>query len=438
LSVASTETVKAIAIRSDGSVSSVASFAYVITSPAPTASPAPGTYQSAQSVTLSDSEAGAVVHYTTDGSPPTAASASTPNPVNVTGSQTIKAVAVRADGSVSPVASFGYVIISPPPAPTASVAPGAFESEQSVTLSDTDATAVVYFTVDGSTPTAASPTAANPIKVAQSETIKAIAIRPDGTASTVASFAYVISPPPAPSATPTAGTFASAQSVKLTDSDPGAVVHYTEDGSTPTAASPSTPNPVSVTQSETIKAIAIRTSGSASNVASFSYVIAPAPAPAPTPAPASAPTPQAPPPAGPPAPASQAASPAAGGTGSVTASSTDASAVEAVLARDAVRIKTSYRGRLARHQGLKFAIVLPANAHSVVIHVLRQLGGHNNRLLYLVERTPAHAGGAFQVWLKSPSLMRVLMGGNYVLDVSVRRADGSLGPAVQHTFKVIG
>ena len=43
--------------------------------------------------------------------------------------------------------------------------------------------------------------------------------------------------PPAPTATPAAGTFDAAQAVSLSDADQTAKVHYTVDGTAPTAAS---------------------------------------------------------------------------------------------------------------------------------------------------------------------------------------------------------
>ena len=82
---------------------------------APVFSPAGGTYTSAQTVTISDATTGATIHYTTDGSMPTAASAvySAPIPVNAT--QTIQAIAVAIGFSQSSVASATYTINLPPP-----------------------------------------------------------------------------------------------------------------------------------------------------------------------------------------------------------------------------------------------------------------------------------------------------------------------------------
>ena len=96
-----------------------------IAPPAPTATPGAGTYPltPGQSVTLSDADQTAQVHYTVDGTTPTAASPVSPNPVSVTASQTIQAVAVDPAGNAGPVASFAYSLVPPPPAPPAPAAP---------------------------------------------------------------------------------------------------------------------------------------------------------------------------------------------------------------------------------------------------------------------------------------------------------------------------
>jgi hypothetical protein len=76
---------------------------------APTASPGAGAYSTAQSVTLSG-EAGATLHYATDGSPAGAGSATASGQINVSSSLTLKAVAVDAAGNVSAGGSFAYTI----------------------------------------------------------------------------------------------------------------------------------------------------------------------------------------------------------------------------------------------------------------------------------------------------------------------------------------
>jgi Chitobiase/beta-hexosaminidase C-terminal domain len=82
--------------------------------PMPVASPGAGMYVGIQSVTLEDSEPGAAIHYTTSGATPTAAS-TTSQPITLTASRTVKAIAIDRAGNASPVASFAYTIVQPSP-----------------------------------------------------------------------------------------------------------------------------------------------------------------------------------------------------------------------------------------------------------------------------------------------------------------------------------
>src|SRR5262249_11995265 len=124
---------------------------------APTFTPAPGSYTGAQSVQLFSTTPGASFYYTTNGTTPTTASTPYSGPISVSSSITIKAIAVANGSPSSPVASGSYVINLPAGAmPTFSPAPGTYSTTQSVALSDTTAGASIYYTTDGTTPTASS------------------------------------------------------------------------------------------------------------------------------------------------------------------------------------------------------------------------------------------------------------------------------------------
>jgi hypothetical protein len=83
----------------------------VVVPPAPVASPLPGAFSAAQSVSLGDDDSTATIHYTTVGTRPGAGSpAFGTTPILVDHSLTIRAVAVDAAGNVSPEASFAYTI----------------------------------------------------------------------------------------------------------------------------------------------------------------------------------------------------------------------------------------------------------------------------------------------------------------------------------------
>lgn len=76
----------------------------------PTFSPAGGTYDAAQNVTISCSTDGAAIHYTLDGTNPTASSATYSSPINIASTKTIKAIAVKDGYTNSAVASATYTI----------------------------------------------------------------------------------------------------------------------------------------------------------------------------------------------------------------------------------------------------------------------------------------------------------------------------------------
>jgi len=104
-----------------------------------------------------------------------------------------------------------------------------------------------------------------------------------GANSTGAVFKFTPAMPAAalPQFSPKAGTYASAQSVQITDSTPGAAIYYTTDASTPTTSSTKYDGAIDVTRSGTIEAIAVASGYSQSSVASASYVIGLPPAAAP-------------------------------------------------------------------------------------------------------------------------------------------------------------
>jgi chitodextrinase len=81
---------------------------------APVFTPGAGSYSAPQAVTIS-AAAGATIHYTLDGSPPTLASPTYVNPIPVTTAATVRAIAVKGGALTSPAASASYTIAPPPP-----------------------------------------------------------------------------------------------------------------------------------------------------------------------------------------------------------------------------------------------------------------------------------------------------------------------------------
>jgi N-acetylneuraminic acid mutarotase len=111
ITVSSTETIEAIAMAKGYVASAVATATYTIAPAAtPTFSPAPGTYSTAQTVTISDATPGATIYYTTNGTAPTTGSTVYSSAITVGTSETIEAIAVAPGMSQSAVATAAYTI----------------------------------------------------------------------------------------------------------------------------------------------------------------------------------------------------------------------------------------------------------------------------------------------------------------------------------------
>jgi len=159
--------------------------------------------------------------------------------------------------------------------PTFSPAPGTFSAAQTVTLSDSTPGASIYYTTNGSAPTASSTLYSKPITVSTTTTISAIAVAAGYSNSAAATGTYTINLPAAatPTFSPAPGTFTTSQTVALSDATSGAAIFYTTDGSTPTTASQQYSSPISVTVDTTIEAIATASGYSQSAVATGTYTL---------------------------------------------------------------------------------------------------------------------------------------------------------------------
>jgi sugar lactone lactonase YvrE len=90
----------------------------------------------------------------------------------------------------------GIAVPAPAAEPSFAPPPGNYTDAQWVTIADATADAPIYYTTDGSMPSTASQLYTGPIQVTSSETIRAAALAPGYSLSSVASASYTISPLP--------------------------------------------------------------------------------------------------------------------------------------------------------------------------------------------------------------------------------------------------
>jgi YVTN family beta-propeller protein len=241
----------------------------------PIFSPVAGTYYSAQSVTISDATPGAVVYYTTDGSIPTTASTQYTSAIAITKTTTLKAIATASGCATSAIASALYNILPPLAAtPTFNVKPAMYTSTRWVSLADATNGAAIYYTTDGTAPTASSNLFSGPVTISSTTTLKAIAVASGYSNSTVATGTYTIRPPAwIPTFSQATGGYSGAQTIRIGDITPGAIIYYTTDGSVPTTASTKYVTPLTIGMTTTVKALATATGYANSPVASATYTI---------------------------------------------------------------------------------------------------------------------------------------------------------------------
>ena len=237
---------------------------------APTFTPPAGTYVGSVSVAISSATSGASIHYTTDGSAPTAASALYAGPIAVTRSTTIRAIAVLSGLADSAEGSATYMVQAH--APVFTPVPGTYDQPQSVRLTSATSGATIHYTTDGSTPTIASPVYSGPIAVTRSTTIRAMAEAPELANSAESAGAYTLRAA-MQTFSPAGGAYVLPQFVELSSASPGTTIYYTTDGTMPTTASARYSDPIMVVRTTMIRAIAVAPGWSPSGVASATYVM---------------------------------------------------------------------------------------------------------------------------------------------------------------------
>ena len=241
---------------------------------APVFSPASGTtFDSSLSVSISCPTEGATIHYTTDGSEPTAASTAYRR-FRIYGRTTVKAVAEK-NGMLSDVSVAEYAL-GRCADPVVSPADGTVfdHSGLEVSIAWTGNDGVLRYTLDGSDPTAASAVYAGPFTVSDSTVVKAKAFGDQffDSAVVTASLTRVWSSVATPQIEAAASFTGSKAKVVISCATEGATVRYSLNGNVPNSHSTKYAGPFYVTNSCTVKAYAVKADYLNSAVASRGIV----------------------------------------------------------------------------------------------------------------------------------------------------------------------
>lgn len=165
-------------------------------------------------------------------------------------------------------------------APTFSPASGtSFGSSLTIYMACSTDGATIHYTVDGTTPSTASPQYDSAITVTASATIKAMAAKAGMLNSETASgtWTLVLEAVATPTFTPPSGTsFSESLDVSITCATEGATIHYTTDGTAPTTASTQYAVALTLEGTTTLKALAAKSgmTNSAVGAATFTMVVA--------------------------------------------------------------------------------------------------------------------------------------------------------------------
>jgi len=161
-------------------------------------------------------------------------------------------------------------------APAYSPAEGTYAKTQTVAITSSTDGAEIHYTTDGSVPTPTSGTVyASPIPVAATTTIRALATKTGWTDSPVTSATFTITGQVATvQFSPVEGTFDTSATVTLSTPTDGAQIYFSTDGTDPTVGNGTLyAGPISVTTTQTIKAIAVKQGWDNATVASATFTI---------------------------------------------------------------------------------------------------------------------------------------------------------------------
>lgn len=276
ISISANTILKSIAYGSGYTDSQVVQQTFTINCETPVLSPATGTYTVGQHVTMSSPTAGATIYYTTDGTQPTAASTPYSSRLTLNMNTTLKVVAIQNGLGDSQITTETYIILNPVVAPTFTPPAGTYNAVQNVTIASTTPGATIYYTTDGTTPSASGTMYNGPVTIGTSLVLRAIAVKGGMTNSPVSTAAYTIQilKTANPIFTPTPGNFTTPLMISINSPTNGSIIKYTTDGSTPSQTNGTVyTTPVGIIATTSFKAIAMTNGYTDSDIISAAYTI---------------------------------------------------------------------------------------------------------------------------------------------------------------------
>lgn len=159
-------------------------------------------------------------------------------------------------------------------APVVSRPSGTYSAGQTISLSSPTPDAVIYYTLDGKTPTETEGTRyTGPGTLENSATVRAVAYAPGHAPSSIAeaNYRFVVAEPVI---SPAGGSFKGPVTVTITGATPGATIFYTTGGNLPGTSSKVYTGPFVISGNDHVMAIAARTGFTTSSTAGQVYKLA--------------------------------------------------------------------------------------------------------------------------------------------------------------------
>ena len=201
-------------------------------------------------------------------------------PAKTVSSVRFNITSVSASTTNAGLAEFEAYLTADTVAPVVTATPpgGTYTAGQAITLAANE-TATIYYTVDGTTPTTASPKYTAPITLNGAMTLKYFAVDGSNNSSAVATQTYSTGPDvtkPVVTANPASGAYPAGTKIALTANEP-AEIRYTTDGTDPLTAGLvySAPITFSGPGPMTLKYFAKDTAGNTSDVDTQTYTVPP-------------------------------------------------------------------------------------------------------------------------------------------------------------------